>query len=33
MAKLSGPLQFEGKLDELSAYKMKGCEGTVLRMG
>jgi hypothetical protein len=33
MAKLSGPLRFEGKLDEFSAYKMKGCEGTVLRMG
>ena len=33
MAKLSGPLQFEGKLDELSAYKMKGCESTVLSMG
>jgi hypothetical protein len=31
MAKLSGPLQFEGKLDEFSAYKMKGCKGTVLR--
>ena len=33
MAKLSGPLHFEGKQDELSAYKMKGCEGTVLRTG
>jgi hypothetical protein len=31
MAKLSGPLHFEGKLDDISAYKMKGCEGTVLR--
>jgi hypothetical protein len=31
MAKLSGPLSFEGKLDDISAYKMKGCEGTVLR--
>jgi hypothetical protein len=24
MAKLSGPLSFEGKLDDISAYKMKG---------
>jgi hypothetical protein len=31
MAKLSGPLHFEGKLDDISTYKMKGCEGTVLR--
>jgi hypothetical protein len=31
MAKLSGPLHFEGKLDDISAYKMKGFEGTVLR--
>jgi hypothetical protein len=33
MAKLSGPLSFTGKLQDISAYTMKGCEGTVLRMG
>jgi hypothetical protein len=33
MAKLSGPLSFTGKLQDFSAYTMKGCEGTVLRMG
>ncbi|MGZ3949704.1 MAG: hypothetical protein ACXVKK_16370, partial [Flavisolibacter sp.] len=33
MAKLSGPLGFEGKLQDISAYKMKGFDGIVLRMG
>ena len=33
MAKLSGPLGFEGKLQDFSAYKMKGVGGIVLRMG
>ena len=33
MAKLSGPLSFEGKLQDFSAYKMKGVDGIVLRMG
>ena len=33
MAKLHGPLNFTGKLDEISAYKRKDCEGIILRMG
>ena len=33
MAKLSGPIGFQGKLSDISAYTMRGCEGTVLRMG
>jgi hypothetical protein len=33
MAKLSGPIGFKGKLSDISAYEMKGCEGIVLRMG
>ena len=33
MAKLSGPIGFKGKLSDISAYTMKGCEGIVLRMG
>jgi hypothetical protein len=33
MAKLSGPFGFKGKLSDISAYTMKGCDGTVLRMG
>jgi hypothetical protein len=32
IAKLSGPSRFEGKLEDISAYKRKGFEGTVLRM-
>ena len=32
MAKIAGPLDFNGKLGEISAYKMRGCERTVLRM-
>jgi hypothetical protein len=31
MAKLNGPLDFKGKLGGLSAFKMKGVEGTVVR--
>jgi hypothetical protein len=33
MAKLSGPIGFQGKLSDISAYTMRGCDGTVLRMG
>ena len=33
MGKLSGPIRFQGKLSDISAYTMKGCEGTVLRRG
>ena len=33
MAKLHGPLNFTGKLDEISAYTRKDCEGIILRMG
>jgi hypothetical protein len=33
MAKLRGPLNFTGKLDEISAYTRKDCEGIILRMG
>jgi len=33
MAKLSGPIGFQGKLSDISAYTMRGCEGTVLRIG
>jgi hypothetical protein len=33
MAKLHGLLNFTGKLDEISAYTRKDCEGIILRMG
>jgi len=31
MAKLNGPIQFTGKLDEWVAYKMKNCDKIILR--
>jgi hypothetical protein len=31
MAKLNGPLDFKGKLGGISAFKMKGVKGTVVR--
>ncbi len=33
MALLNGPLDFNGRIGKISAYKMKGCDKTVIRVG